>query len=854
MATSDENTRVDRASLEAIDHLAGYIAERLGTGFWLMVVISVYASIFNTEAEYFQVYASYFLSQHYVVYRLVGEIWTWWTRDDPVPLEELPYTICYGLSTTSYLGTYLASQCTSLIYSYTVKFLRGGAQRSHYALVTALALPIYIWFRLIQDPWGQLLRVWRRYREIDETVFNYSRRIMLGPVWFTVDLIAPRIPAIRSKFWSSVSTFHRIRRMGQTHIFGQLRTQKASSRAPPESYSYPKLENPKSFRILKLWPRIVSEELKCDLIEAQIDQSRKYEAISYTWGDGKPCRPILNGSSSFIVTQKVFDILSERRSDWCPKYLWIDAICINQQDAEDKTRQVQMMREIFAKASRVTVWLGPGPDANLIWNLLMQKFLPLMFMDSETRSKSLSQAYFEDRQREGQEPKHWLALLKMLQNPWFDRVWVIQEVAVGNKVLILYGDRCFPWEHVSFLFRNLAEGDTISSISTTELVRFGPDDRKATGFPAGAVHGNLMNDFRIDIKSDKPVELFRALCICNTFKATDLRDKVFALLGLTAAWTSRELVVDYQLSTSQVLINTARYLYKTDNFIPQLLLAGLGWPRTAAETPSWVMDWTGRRYGKALGISNTREQHLFYHASGNNSVPHIALEQSRNVMHVDGFPVATVHTMTDSLLPKKGNHYNLYIGESLPGLQGWLRVSTQMIAQLPEIYHNGTPRMEAFWRTLIGNCDFTTGTYPAPDEFGESFDVLLWAMVELQTHVDPNPETELGSKIQTLAANQRDAAMGFMEDQKLVIKLISGVSLRRRFALTDDGYMAVVPPGSEPGDMVCIVHGIGIPILLRPLPEHGVDAYAWVGECYVHGMMDGEMMDAGHEVKSLEIH
>jgi hypothetical protein len=144
---------------------------------------------------------------------------------------------------------------------------------------------------------------------------------------------------------------------------------------------------------LKLLPGTASDEIACELVEAYIDDPPGYEGISYEWGYGTPCRSILVNDAPLLVTQRVFGILSERRSNWRWKFLWIDAIYINQQDANEKTAQVRMMREIFSKTSRVVVWLGPANDPNLVWDLMVTRLNPLMLVDPETRAIGLIQVY-----------------------------------------------------------------------------------------------------------------------------------------------------------------------------------------------------------------------------------------------------------------------------------------------------------------------------------------------------------------------------------------------------------------------------------------------------------------------------
>ncbi|PMD15666.1 heterokaryon incompatibility, partial [Hyaloscypha hepaticicola] len=78
-----------------------------------------------------------------------------------------------------------------------------------------------------------------------------------------------------------------------------------------------------------------------------------YEAISYTWGDATKVRIITIGGKKVEITANAFQVISRRASYWEPKLIWIDSVCINQKDLEERSRQVQLMRELYRNASRV---------------------------------------------------------------------------------------------------------------------------------------------------------------------------------------------------------------------------------------------------------------------------------------------------------------------------------------------------------------------------------------------------------------------------------------------------------------------------------------------------------------------
>lgn len=104
------------------------------------------------------------------------------------------------------------------------------------------------------------------------------------------------------------------------------------------------------------------------------------------------------------------------------------------------------MQEIYRKASRVTVCLGDAPDAELARELRDELGLMIFYLNPSTRSKLILERYMSEKAKNGGKAKRWLALLNLLQNPWFERCWIVQEVTVASMIYVIYGGRYIPWE------------------------------------------------------------------------------------------------------------------------------------------------------------------------------------------------------------------------------------------------------------------------------------------------------------------------------------------------------------------------------------------------------------------------
>ena len=137
----------------------------------------------------------------------------------------------------------------------------------------------------------------------------------------------------------------------------------AAEGATPYQYS-PLNEGAQEIRLMTLFPETVSSEIRVSLeiVPFTKDHVHDFEALSYAWGSAENLVDIIIGASGhevLSITQNLAEALPYLRYEDRSRVLWIDAICVNQQDLEERSRQVERMADIFAKASRVVVWLGP---------------------------------------------------------------------------------------------------------------------------------------------------------------------------------------------------------------------------------------------------------------------------------------------------------------------------------------------------------------------------------------------------------------------------------------------------------------------------------------------------------------
>lgn len=186
---------------------------------------------------------------------------------------------------------------------------------------------------------------------------------------------------------------------------------KDSSRHLDEPYRYLPLPNLRHIRLLRLLPHHnESAPLHCQLFDYPMvesgERSHMYEALSYVWGSSKKPRSLVIDGRSMSITANLHEVLLRLRDKVIERILWIDAICIDQSNIEERGDQIQNMAEIYCKANRVIVWLGENAN------------------DSDQALKAIRSAADEESPKSPNNDKHRQAILAILERPWFRRIWV----------------------------------------------------------------------------------------------------------------------------------------------------------------------------------------------------------------------------------------------------------------------------------------------------------------------------------------------------------------------------------------------------------------------------------------------
>ncbi|ETS73567.1 hypothetical protein PFICI_14513 [Pestalotiopsis fici W106-1] len=292
----------------------------------------------------------------------------------------------------------------------------------------------------------------------------------------------------------------------------------------------------------------------------------EYEALSYTWGDGLDTVPIYLGehaTASLQVTRNCFNALKALRQDDEPRHLWIDAICINQGDDEERSVQVRGMAKIYGSASRTVIYLGEHTSSSRILFQWAFKEVALRAERYGADDDGIKHIFLQKPEEEV-----FKAVRELIQRPWFHRIWVLQEVFMSRKRFLVCMRDIIP----------------CAVLRTFWSLRYLTSPR-----PSRIIPYALLPEAFSETRSD----FWQNLCYhfewSGEFLASDSRDKIFALKALLGPQQDElDQFIDYAKTFEEISIKLATTLFQT------LGLNLLSMVRQGHDLnmPSWVPDWS----------------------------------------------------------------------------------------------------------------------------------------------------------------------------------------------------------------------------------------------------------------------
>ena len=578
---------------------------------------------------------------------------------------------------------------------------------------------------------------------------------------------------------------------------------------PPQSsaqnYRYQPVKRNGRIRLLHLKPGSGEDALSCSLRIVSLSKAPPYEAISYAWGDPVFSASILcSRKCSLAITENLSAALYQFRYPGRERVLWVDAICINQQDVDERNRQIRLMSSIYGKAKQVLVWLGEDTgDASSAFEGIQEVHSHIL----ERGSMGVTQLWYiiDDRQAN--------ALDALLHRPWFMRVWIVQEIISARQATIVCGNRSIDWlpflrsmtsiykSHVNFMYR-CSQLNAVFTQLASIYVQWDSTQKRALA--------ELVN-------------------LNRTCKASDLRDKVFALVGLAADGDCTAYGPDYSKDVLEVYRDLASYSIVEKRCANVLTMCKLSDGVKFLLLPSWVPDWSR---GNSLNPSPYTCPQL-YRASADYTFSG-TMGKDPNVLLLDGVLLNKTEVL--------GRPCSMITREP-SGSRDDFKTIHEIHEEYLDMFRHSHRYKSDYWNAFI-RAFVTDQDHDGKRMEGRDL-----------SHVYVNYRRRVSGKAW---ACQKKAATGKsvknpVEHSHEVIDFANAIAFAgygRTFCLFDDGRAGWVPDTAKIGDQVAIFLGAEVPILLRPQG----DAYLVVGETYVHEMMDGQAFeDPEVEIETIKL-
>ncbi|KAK4170826.1 heterokaryon incompatibility protein-domain-containing protein [Triangularia setosa] len=241
----------------------------------------------------------------------------------------------------------------------------------------------------------------------------------------------------------------------------------------------------REIRLLDLEPSFDQNgPLELRIHSTTLDEVSEYTCLSYVWGEPGPTKAIRLNEQQFLVRQNLFTALLYLRLPDKTRRLWIDAVCINQNDIRERENQVSIMQHIYQKATDVIAWTGEADHPRdkkgvafleeiKLQTGYTQLGFPVGMMSDKADLTPGTLGWLKSVTPFGFVNSPWLDLLAILERPWFSRIWIVQEVVMGKTVTVWCGHHRIEW--FDFLYCALfvlGHVDILTGIAAPDCLRY----------------------------------------------------------------------------------------------------------------------------------------------------------------------------------------------------------------------------------------------------------------------------------------------------------------------------------------------------------------------------------------------
>ena len=574
-------------------------------------------------------------------------------------------------------------------------------------------------------------------------------------------------------------------------------------------------------------------------LEEKTDQ---YEALSYVWGDMKARVPIKVGSAMLQIGLNLRHALLAIRLPDASRTIWADALCINQEDLDERKNQVAIMRKLYRNASQTLVWLG---------NRIGQTkgaFADVQRLFDEAQDWRIN-PHKRVEPRTGATFKELLLRTHIdtvfAKNPWWRRIWTAQEILLAKRASLWSGQYRIDWD--TFLGA-IAHGAALGLLGDFPMLGVVSQSR------------SFEIDDTLALRSTRafptPADEMLFLLINTRHRlATDPRDKIFAILGLVRGdMSTLGIQADYRATTGDVFRHTTMTLLVNSGNLNAL---GLIFPddnSAVHELPSWVPNFGSVGAGPTPMMEDSKHNLRSTHAS-KHLITRLHWEDGGTTLVIDGHSEGTItHLGRARLLEMETNTYMTTDDDNSSWLDDLLNVKEQLddflgffadIIALSVIYLEWeelaanlkptNPGLGAGDSMLIFCLTLCAGTL-APEGLIQTYEMFKTWVSKLEPlrrlrerKVDEGTRTY---RILSLVGYIRSTWSDYGEFISYLTHTYG-----RKIGATSMGYLCLLPKKAEVGDKLVILKGGRVPVVLRPRDDGSMQ---FIGEAYVDGIMDGE--------------
>ena len=610
----------------------------------------------------------------------------------------------------------------------------------------------------------------------------------------------------------------------------------------PTPYQYLPLDVSRNeIRLVVLAPSYsFSAQVSCSLVPRSLDSDVAFEALSYTWGDAECKRLISLNGLEFSVAKNLDIALRHLRYSEDERSIWVDALCINQDDITERNQQVTKMRNIYKRAAKVVVWLGQASSSSDI---------AFSFLVTAASNRCGIEDWMSKAWKSPNVSVRWSAIHDIANRDYWRRVWIIQEIFFAQSIIVRCGFRTMRWADFILVFNMIIYSPHL--ISPLSSITGNRETNLMLGGILTKCHlPTSIDHLRKKAENGEDLSLEILLMTYRSSFCTDPRDKVYGIVGIAGQYEDqRALKIDYSMSKRETYIEAMRCVMERGKKSKEgpLNIICCGLPDFSdGSLPSWVPDWVPppeHTWRPELGSLS-----YFFKANGAFPPPR-AFRIKDGALIVQGLRIATLNhfgaVSVPFQVPAHGTIDSKFLDE-YPSPKGAFCIAAKLAMSdskhMPHSYKSQNARKKQFTRTML--CNQAMPTFDGPMPYTTPSAKTLQDFCEEIMSFD-----ETNNNWEAVLCGGRGPSNGNL----------LGVVCRNlrsyRFCVSSTGLFLMAPSSSRIGDVVCVIFGCDMPVVLR---RNKGGPYTFVGGCYADGIMYGEAMeglaDGNNRVVELRIH